>query len=173
MLAGRYWPYLKHTWIKSNVPDVVDKPEKEMRSTLRAKFPTYRLVHSLALGQENSKRREVTLTLVDKTFAYIGHLMTASQDQPTFVYLIDAWSVSLPDEFREMLVERRPVALVILAYYAVLISLAPDIWYLNGWPALLINRITTVLGLEWAEFMHWAQGMILGEYPTPQVHQQL
>jgi hypothetical protein len=173
MLAGRYWPYLKHTWIKSNVPDVVDKPEKEMRSTLRAKFPTYRSVHSLALGQENSKRREVTLTLVDKTFAYIGHLMTASQDQPTFVYLIDAWSVSLPDEFREMLVERRPVALVILAYYAVLISLAPDIWYLNGWPALLINRITTVLGLEWAEFMHWAQGMILGEYPTPQVHQQL
>lgn len=37
-------------------------------------------------------------------------------------------------------------ALVILAYYAVLISLTPEVWHLNGWPALLINRIAAVLG---------------------------
>lgn len=162
MVVNRYWTYLKHTWIRNNMFDLVDEQEEQMRSTLRDKFPTFQSVTSLALGQEDPERRKVTLELIDKTFRYIGHLMTDSDNHPTLTYVIDAWSVTLPAEYRDMLKERRPVALVILAYYAVLISLASDVWHLNGWPALLIDRITAVLGTEWSGFLRWPQEMIFG-----------
>jgi hypothetical protein len=145
------------------MPDLVDEQERHMRSTLKDRFPTFQSIMSLALGQEDSERRKLTVELVNKTFRYIGDLMTDGDNCPTMIYLIDAWSVTLPAEHRDMLEEREPVALVVLAHYAVLISLTPEVWHLNGWPALLINRIAAVLGKEWVEFLRWPQDMISGD----------
>ncbi|THX09116.1 hypothetical protein D6D13_06149, partial [Aureobasidium pullulans] len=99
---------------------------------------------------------------INMTFRYIAHLMDDGYNYPTLVYLVDAWSVTLPTVYREMLEERKPVALVILAYYAVLISLTPEVWHLDGWPTLLINRIADILGPEWSEFLSWPQEIIFG-----------
>lgn len=162
MVAAKYWPYLKHTWINSNIPDLVDDQEEEMRNSLKDKFTTYSSINALALGQEDPERSKVALQTVDKTFRYIAHLMDDGYNYPTLIYLVDAWSVTLPTVYREMLEERKPVALVILAYYAVLISLTPEVWHLDGWPTLLINRVADVLGPEWSEFLRWPQEMIFG-----------
>ncbi|CAD0052791.1 unnamed protein product, partial [Aureobasidium pullulans] len=162
MVAAKYWPYLKHTWINSNIPDLVDDQEEEMRNSLKDKFTTYSSINALALGQEDPERSKVALQTVDKTFRYIAHLMDDGYNYPTLIYLVDAWSVTLPTVYREMLEERKPVALVILAYYAVLISLTPEVWHLDGWPTLLINRIADILGPEWSEFLRWPQEIIFG-----------
>ncbi|KAI4768371.1 hypothetical protein D6C77_08992 [Aureobasidium pullulans] len=170
MVAARYWPYLQETWVGSNMPSLVDEQEEKMRSTLKDKFSTFQSVTSLALGQENPERRKVTLKLVDKTFRYIAHLMADGHIHPEMIYLADAWAVTLPVEYREMLEERRPVALVLLAYYAVLISLTSDIWHLDGWPTLLIDHIAAVLDPGWSEFLRWPQEVIQQNSSSTHLH---
>ncbi|KAI5201488.1 hypothetical protein E4T38_06078 [Aureobasidium subglaciale] len=162
LVASKYWPFLKHSWINHNIPDIVDDMEEEMRQSLKSRFPVYSSVKSLALGLEDAQRRQVCVELIEKTFRYIAHLMSDGHKYPSLIYLVDAWSVTIPAEYREMLEERRPVALIILAYYAVMISLASEVWHLEAWPTLLINRITETLGKEWEEeFLRWPRKMIL------------
>ncbi|KAG9558555.1 hypothetical protein KCU77_g2729, partial [Aureobasidium melanogenum] len=77
------------------------------------------------------------------------------QDYPTSAHLIDQWAVKLPPVFKDMLVERKPIALIILAYWAVLTSINPRPWHLKGLAEVLIARIQDILGEEWAEFLRW------------------
>ena len=76
-------------------------------------------------------------------------------DYPTSAYLIDQWVVQLPAVFKDMMVERRPIALIILAYWAVLTSINPRPWHLRGLAEVLIARIENILGEEWTEFIRW------------------
>jgi hypothetical protein len=65
-------------------------------------------------------------------------------------------------EFLALLNERRPVSLIILAYYAVLLKLGTGLWWIGRWPEALLNHICTILGEEWADFLKWPKTIILG-----------
>ncbi|KAI4732645.1 hypothetical protein E4T50_16791 [Aureobasidium sp. EXF-12298] len=55
-----------------------------------------------------------------------------------------------------MLIARKPIALLILGYYSVLMKLRSDtMWPFDTWPAKLLNRIEEVLGDDWDEYLEW------------------
>ncbi|GAW17782.1 hypothetical protein ANO14919_072490 [Xylariales sp. No.14919] len=66
------------------------------------------------------------------------------------------WAVLVPSDFIKLLEERRPEALVIIAYYALLIHDTKDYYWLSGDAgAFIIRSITKFLGNYWAEWLAW------------------
>lgn len=86
-------------------------------------------------------------------------LMWRQEDHFTF-HLINAWPSNLKSEFWELLEARAPVALLVLAYYAALISLRPRLWWFKHWPQLLLKKIETSLGEEWREALAWPKRIV-------------
>ena len=163
LVVSPHWPYLSQTWLKSlfRVKTDNDCHEDQIRANLATEFPTYPMVRSLAFGQEDAERRKCCIETIEDIFTSIGALSQHPEGYPTSAYLIDQWIVKLPAVFKDMLIERRPIALIILAYWAVLTSINPRPWHLRGLAEVLIARIETILGDEWAEFLRWPKGKVI------------
>jgi hypothetical protein len=67
-------------------------------------------------------------------------LMWRQEDHMTF-HLINAWPSVLKPEFWQLLEGRSPVALLVLAYFAALMSLRPKLWWFQNWPNLLLGKV--------------------------------
>jgi hypothetical protein len=78
-------------------------------------------------------------------------------------HAISGWHVMLPQEFGDVLKDRRPEALVILAYYGVLLHRARRYWICGGNGALMVGAIARQLGAEWAGVMRWPMEVIDSE----------
>jgi hypothetical protein len=163
IVVSPYWPYLTQTWLKTLFQVKADNDSHEdcIRTSLASEHPTYYMVRSLAFGQEDAERRKCCLETIEDIFTFIGTLSQYPEDYPTSAYLIDQWVVKLPPVFKDMLVERKPIALIILAYWAVLTSINPRAWHLRGLAEVLIARIETILGAEWAEFLRWPKEKVI------------
>nr|POE77946.1 hypothetical protein CFP56_09587 [Quercus suber] len=77
--------------------------------------------------------------------------------------LIQTWPMDVDDSILEMLGAGDPVALVMLAHYAVMIHQRRNIWFFQRWPALLLGIIESRLGNEWSEYLHWPRQRIFGK----------
>lgn len=66
------------------------------------------------------------------------------------------WTGSISQDFVDMIHERDPRALVILAYYCVLLKKHNHVWYLRGLGTGLLENIRHVLGIEWQHWIQWA-----------------
>ncbi|TGJ79718.1 hypothetical protein E0Z10_g9045 [Xylaria hypoxylon] len=65
------------------------------------------------------------------------------------------WAVTVPPDFVKLIEQRRPEALIITAYYGVLIHNARDFWVFGDAGAFIIRSITRFLGGYWAEWLAW------------------
>lgn len=71
------------------------------------------------------------------------------------------WPVNLPPKFVDLLSEKRPEALVILAHYCVLISWAQDSdWFISGWGRYMLETIRDSVPESWHEHLKWPDEMI-------------
>jgi hypothetical protein len=70
------------------------------------------------------------------------------------------WLVRVSAEYVELVNQRRPEALVILSYYAVLLHRAKDYWVINDGGSFLIRSITNALGAYWASWLRWPNQML-------------
>ncbi|KAK3934434.1 hypothetical protein QBC46DRAFT_462621 [Diplogelasinospora grovesii] len=66
-----------------------------------------------------------------------------------------AWPVLVPVDFVNLLDQRCPEALVILAFYAVLLHNARDYWAFGDTGEILLRSITDHLGPYWAKWLAW------------------
>ncbi|KAF9880556.1 C6 zinc finger domain-containing protein [Colletotrichum karsti] len=77
------------------------------------------------------------------------------------------WPVLMSSDYLDMLRRRHPAALVVLAHYCVIISMAePFCWFLSGWARALISTISEqLMGTPWAELIMWPIEVIgVGSY---------
>jgi hypothetical protein len=65
------------------------------------------------------------------------------------------WIGNVSQDFVELIFERDPRALVILAHYCVLIKRQDHIWYLNGLGPRLLENIRQALTDEWRPWIEW------------------
>ncbi|RHZ66721.1 uncharacterized protein CDV56_104761 [Aspergillus thermomutatus] len=65
------------------------------------------------------------------------------------------WPVLVSQEYIDLLMQRRPEALVILAHYAILLHSCRDSWMFGDGGQFLIESIRDFLGLDWAEWLEW------------------
>ncbi|GKZ26414.1 hypothetical protein AbraCBS73388_002499 [Aspergillus brasiliensis] len=68
----------------------------------------------------------------------------------------------VPGEFLGLVAQRRPRALVILAFLFALVKGAEDVWWLMGIPEMEVRGIDSILPEEWRELMRWPVGVVMG-----------
>jgi Fungal specific transcription factor domain len=66
-----------------------------------------------------------------------------------------AWPAQLKDDYIELLHERRPEALIILAYYGALLHFYRESWAVGDAGAFLIRSINAHTGAYWGRWMAW------------------
>ncbi|KAI1372819.1 hypothetical protein F4677DRAFT_242158 [Hypoxylon crocopeplum] len=69
--------------------------------------------------------------------------------------LVLRWPVLVSSSFVKLVDQRRPEALIIIAYYAVLIHDARDYWAFGDAGQYIIRTITSLLGSYWAKWLAW------------------
>jgi len=83
--------------------------------------------------------------------------------------VIFAWPVIISADFLDLLKQRRPEALAVLAHYAVLLHYHREIWIFNNAGRHLIESITQYLGRYWEKWLAWPNTVLDMEYaPTAQ-----
>ena len=71
-----------------------------------------------------------------------------------------AWPVMLKGDYLDLLNERRPEALVTLAYYGAMLHFYRDCWVAGGTGAHLVSAINDHVGAYWEDWMRWPMQMI-------------
>ena len=72
-----------------------------------------------------------------------------------------------PTHFSLLLKQRHPQALVILAYYTVLLDLLDSRWWVNGWGSRVLRDIVCSLGDEWKSWIEWPVQTVLMKSMSP------
>ncbi|XXH01896.1 hypothetical protein Hte_008258 [Hypoxylon texense] len=80
-----------------------------------------------------------------------GIRRTISKLCPTHITL--AWPVRLSAEFVELLEQRQPISLIILAHWAVLLHVDRDFWVFGNAGQHMIRALLTYLGSYWDEWL--------------------
>lgn len=73
-----------------------------------------------------------------------------------------------PSHFSLLLKRRLPQALIILAYYTVLLDLLDSRWWINGWGRRVLSDVVGSLGDEWKSWIDWPVQTVLMK---PVMHQ--
>lgn len=154
------WSDLRQTWawpiIESQIEagsDLTAQPQS---------IPGYTYIRCLAFGLESEEDRQACLQALDFTLGSIS-LLQQRKDMGMSWRLVTSWPIETGATFHELLTERRPVALVIISYYAVLLKMGTGIWWVGQLPEAIIRRVVVTLGKEWADFISWPKLIILGD----------
>lgn len=67
-----------------------------------------------------------------------------------------SWAGLVSHEFVDLVILRRPEALVILAYYCALVKRLDSCWYFAGVGQAMLGSIEEALTLEWQPWIRWA-----------------
>jgi hypothetical protein len=78
-------------------------------------------------------------------------------------HMINTWTMLVPPEYTSLLARKQPVALILLAYYAVLVHQAKDLWQARDAGAYVFDLISDQLGSEWDPWMRYPREKITGE----------
>lgn len=78
------------------------------------------------------------------------------------------WPICVAPIFISNLRDRRPMALVILAHYCILLHKMDDFWWMNGWPRRLLHSIYTTLDPSWRDAIRWPVEVIGLDDPVEQ-----
>lgn len=82
------------------------------------------------------------------------------------VGLAFAWPIRISSEYLDLLKQRRPEALAILAYYAVMLHSHRNVWLVGGAGRYIIESISGYLGTYWENWLTWPIAA-LAEATTP------
>lgn len=73
----------------------------------------------------------------------------------TLHFRVLQWAIHVPTDFIRLLEQRRPEALIITAYFALLIHDTRDCWLYGDAGVFIIRSITKFLGKHWATWLAW------------------
>jgi hypothetical protein len=173
IIVAPYWSGFSQTWAW---PVFKSQIEAGGDLTPRAQdVPGYTYLRCLAFGLESESARKACMQALEFTLSSIS-LVQQRKDDRMSRRLVTSWPIETGAEFHALLTERRPVSLVILAHYAVLLKLGTGLWWIGEWPEALLSNISAILGEEWAEFLKWPKIIVLDpatnatttlEYATP------
>ncbi|RMD43481.1 hypothetical protein DV735_g1631, partial [Chaetothyriales sp. CBS 134920] len=83
-----------------------------------------------------------------------------SNESPVLASFV--WPITLPPHFLDLLGEKQPEALVILAHYCVVIYWGErdNTWFLRGWASYMLETIKRSIPGSWLEHLKWPDEMI-------------
>jgi hypothetical protein len=147
--------------LESNISSMLDRTERALRTTSlqsqeQATFVTDRLHNLLNDADMSPESKQAcceaveSLQLVYQSQSSIGE--TPAEKAPGSIW---TWPILLSGVFTNLLMQRKPEALVILCHYAVLLHRRRHIWLVRNAGQMLISEITRFLGTYWLDWLDW------------------
>ncbi|KAL8869096.1 MAG: hypothetical protein Q9174_004527 [Haloplaca sp. 1 TL-2023] len=102
---------------------------------------------------------EAYSTAIDRLFWLytVADVPSASHDN---IRWIVAWPIQVSDEYVVLLNQRRPEALIILAYYGVALHSYRRSWAVGDAGATLIKAVSAQVGKYWSSWLSWPMQII-------------
>ena len=116
------------------------------------------MVDAADIGIPSREAYKKTIQELEKVFAAQSQLDDLQAS--TSANMVFSWLVLVPKEFVELLSARRPEALVILSYYAVVLHHRRKFWAINDAGEYLIPGIGSHLGRHWDQWLAWPRQVI-------------
>ncbi|KAL1984495.1 hypothetical protein VTN96DRAFT_9094 [Rasamsonia emersonii] len=67
------------------------------------------------------------------------------------------WAIFVPLRYIDALKAKRPISLIVLAHYCVLIHHSPERWWMKGWSDRVLRSVILLLDESWKPYLSWAR----------------
>jgi hypothetical protein len=118
---------------------------------------------SVGLSQEEKDACRIAIQYLQVGFDAVAAEADYDYNRHHMIY---TWTMLVPLKVTNMLARKQPEALVLLAYYAVLLHRGKELWQVGNAGAYIIDLIVAHLGPEWGNWLRHPQRMILDDLKT-------
>ncbi|KAF2836935.1 hypothetical protein M501DRAFT_938740 [Patellaria atrata CBS 101060] len=166
-LIGPYWPELKQSELYKLVPqDIVNIDWAAVDETEMAKSddtpPLQRLYEATKTIKDPEVAEAYTSAIRNLHGAFIRFPQYPSHSA---LSILKIWPVRLSPEFMELLGNKHPEALVILAYFSVLLGRCRWYWFMEGWSERVVDTVEALLDDEWKDWLQWPKAELKNRHP--------
>ncbi|KAE8395979.1 hypothetical protein BDV23DRAFT_192918 [Aspergillus alliaceus] len=95
-----------------------------------------------------------------ETFEEVYKMRSAGRDGVALLPMVIGWIYRRPEPFVVLLEEKEPLALLILAYWSILLKYMTTSWLFIGWDEHVIKGIRSSLNEEFLEWIQWPEAVI-------------
>nr|POE53586.1 hypothetical protein CFP56_28808 [Quercus suber] len=165
-LLAPHWEYLKSSWIgpifraSMQYGSEYEDANHFLSTAKEPETSHYRALRSLAFGVDDVNQRRALLLLIERTFCYL-YAVRRADDSKLNTRVIQSWCIDVDPVLDDLFLQQKPITLLLMAYYAVLMNNSPREWWVSNWPELLMQHVDEQLGEEWDEFLN----VVPGHYP--------
>lgn len=112
-------------------------------------------------GSDDAETYDESMQFLRKCYAWIAQFKTMREDVLAKWGYNRVWSGSFiwlhfaPDRYFVLLKQRQPPALLLFAYFGVLLHNVDGYWWAHGWGKSIITVIDELLGSYWRPWMEW------------------
>ena len=152
--------HLEGSWAEDMINLKVAGNVWDLHSTYFRLQHTDRLQDLIRDGIQSAQIRKVYLQAMNSCMNSIQLLLSQRNPEDDIYFLIMAWPNEVDEELMRCLEQKEQIALIILAHYAVLMSLRPRLWWLADWPRLLLHQIASILSAEYQQYLDWPRYMM-------------
>ena len=161
------WDVLQH---KDSIKKVAILPDyTALEATLDDHYPEFPILRDVISQNCQGDEAASCLEAAQKLFWYMAIMETHQQAVPGPMY-IQMWPLNISTLFLNMLADRIPIALVVLGYYAALMRLRSNTWWLERWPSAILQHVTSILDPALAIHLDWPRHKIVQldqAFPSP------
>jgi hypothetical protein len=136
-------------------PGPTGKPEHEERLRGLVSMIKHSVTKKIELGID-CQPSSLASALLILTRAFAKAEVAQSRNNYNLWATVHTWPVQVSQEFLDLLKERDPAALILLAHYCILfVPLEEEHWYMKGYSRRLLSRIYNKLDEEWRTWLQW------------------
>lgn len=156
LVITEWWSYIRESEIKSLTRVSGHDPRPPYDNIPSECRKLCDLAHESELQPLST---EAYSTAIDRLFWLFDRAQVPSTAHYTIRWII-AWPVQLSEEYVVLLNQRRPEALIILAYYGVVLHSYRKAWAIGDSGAALVKAISTQLGSYWGRWLEWPMQVV-------------
>jgi hypothetical protein len=122
----------------------------------------FRICNSKGQDQESAQAYDLAIHSLLSTFIQVSLLRDRGHGTVLATFV---WPINLSPRFLDLLEEKQPEAIIILAHYCVLIYWSESVevnetWFIMGWAKYMLETIREIVPESWQEYLQWPQAMI-------------
>ncbi|KAF4624788.1 hypothetical protein G7Y89_g13379 [Cudoniella acicularis] len=95
-------------------------------------------------------------------WAYKSGISSTAFDGTHTSSMVTSWPVMVSSEYTDLLSQREPEALIVLAYFAVLAHYCRDYWAIGNSGQYLLRALESYLGPKWETWLEWPKSVVFG-----------
>lgn len=160
------WPWIEtgplspvfKPWIglDASHPTPLDPVEKKHLDDLAESWNTHS-THQIPVPAERKEVLETTLQTLRRVFSLSTYKPEISELAATI-----SWMALIPEAFVQLIEERVPGALLLIAHYCVLLKRLENMWWVKGKAENLLETVRATLGDGWERWLNWPINEVMG-----------